>query len=395
MNHLLRLLISFCTLIPITISTVFAQHWSGIVQAEFTVFPKRANWPNQKSNDVSLLVMPEYYKQWENSSSSLIFVPFVRIDTQDSERSHFDIRELAYVKMSENWELQVGVGKVFWGVTEFVHLVDIINQTDGVESLEGTEKLGQPMINLSIFRPWGVIDFFVLPYFRERTFPGHQGRLRFPIVIDQNNAIYESSRKQYHTDFAARYSRSIGKWDLGISHFIGTGRDPTLLLKQVDGSGSILVPYYHLINQTSIDFQFVGGNWLYKLEALYRSGQDEDFVASVAGMEYTLPSKKDINLFAEWAFDSRKEKSTSLYQNDIILGSRLNLNDPQGSVFTIGAIHDLNNSSNALKVEGSRRFGSNWRASIESWVFFNVSENDIIYGLRDDDLFRIKMSYYF
>jgi hypothetical protein len=166
-------------------------------------------------------------------------------------------------------------------------------------------------------------------------------------------------------------------------------------LKQSDGVDATLVPYYHLINQTSIDFQFISGKWLYKLEALYRTGQDEEFVASVAGLEYTLPSKRDINVFAEWAFDSRGNNSTTFYQNDAIIGLRINMNDPSGSVFTFGAIHDLNKSSNALKVEGSRRFGSNWRASIESWVFFNISENDIIYGLRDDDLLRVKISYYF
>ncbi|MDD7885073.1 hypothetical protein [Flavivirga sp. 57AJ16] len=36
-------------------------------------------------------------------------------------------------------------------MTESNHLVDIINQTDAVETFDGEEKLGQPMVQLS----WG------------------------------------------------------------------------------------------------------------------------------------------------------------------------------------------------------------------------------------------------
>jgi hypothetical protein len=50
--------------------------------------------------------------------------------------------------------------------------VDIINQTDLVENIDGEDKLGQPMVHFSYFGDWGVVDFFLLPYLRERTYPG-------------------------------------------------------------------------------------------------------------------------------------------------------------------------------------------------------------------------------
>ncbi|MCK5103748.1 MAG: hypothetical protein KAR17_13080 [Cyclobacteriaceae bacterium] len=371
------------------------QELSGYIQLEVTGFASNPLWTGQGRNNISISAQPEFYKVWEKSGSTFTFVPFARFDKTDPERSHFDIRELNYLWVNKGWELRMGIGKVFWGTTEFVHLVDIINQTDAVESIEGTEKLGQPMINLSIPRQWGVIDIFVLPYFRERTFPGKQGRLRFPVVVDTNNAIYESSQKQHHTDFALRYSHSIGNWDLGISHFMGTGRDPSLILKSSENGGSKLTPFYHQINQTGLDLQFIGGKWLYKLEALYRTGQGKDFIASVAGLEYTFSNRKDLTLFAEWAYDTRGEKATTLYQNDVVAGFHLRMNDPSGTIFTSGIIHDLDHSSNALKIEGSRRFGSNLRMSMESWMFFNVNDKDMLYGFRDDDFIRLKLTYYF
>jgi hypothetical protein len=33
-----------------------------------------------------------------------------------------------------------------------LHLVDIINQTDGVESIDGEDKLGQSMMAFSLFK---------------------------------------------------------------------------------------------------------------------------------------------------------------------------------------------------------------------------------------------------
>ena len=67
---------------------------------------------------------------------------------------------------------------MFWGVTELRHLVDIINQTDLVENLDGEQKLGQPMVQLTLLKDWGTLDFFAMPYFRERTFTGPDGRPR-------------------------------------------------------------------------------------------------------------------------------------------------------------------------------------------------------------------------
>ena len=58
------------------------------------------------------------------------------------------------------------------GVTESRHLVDVLNQVDGVEDIDEEDRLGQPMINISTQRDWGSVDLFVLPGFRERTFAG-------------------------------------------------------------------------------------------------------------------------------------------------------------------------------------------------------------------------------
>ena len=200
-RHNLDLLIAIaCSLL---LQTVQAGEWSGYGGLEIRYFPQQAGDPAQDyDTGFSLVFEPEYYHEWDAGNQSIAFVPHLRLDQRDSARSHFDVRELTYLKAAAGWEFRVGIRKVFWGVTEFQHLVDIINQTDLVENPDMEDKLGQPMVNLALIRDWGTVDFFVLPWFRERNFPGREGRLRTQPVVADDRSRFASGAKERHVDFA-------------------------------------------------------------------------------------------------------------------------------------------------------------------------------------------------
>jgi hypothetical protein len=382
----------------ITASMVTAHEFSGFVAAEGRYFFHDPLFPEQERNDASLAFQPEYYHEWENGSSFTATL-FARVDSADPERSHLDVRELLYLWLGNSWELRVGIGKVFWGVTEFVHLVDIINQTDLVEDIDGEDKLGQPMVNLSLIRDWGTIDLFVLPYFRERTFPGPEGRLRTEPAVDMDKAEYESGAEESNVDFAIRYSHSLGNWDFGIYNFNGTGREPTLLPDLNVSGEPVLIPFYEQINQTGLDLQMVAGNWLLKLEAFYRTGQGDDFFSGITGFEYTFVNLArtgvDLGLISEWVYDERGEEATTSSQNDAIIGLRLAVNDAASTALLVGFGQDIESSAHSLNVEGSRRFGDNWLLSLVSRFFFDIPEDDPSFSIRDDDYIQLELAYYF
>jgi len=371
---------------------------TGYVKAEGKYFFNHPLFSRQQRNSMSIAAQPELYHEWGNGSS-LIATPFFRIDSVDAERSHLDIRELIYQRAYDTWDLRIGIGKVFWGVTEFLHLVDIINQTDFVEHFDGEEKLGQPMAHLSLVRDWGVVDLFFLPFFRERTFPGRRGRLRSGIVVDIDSAKYESSAEQYNIDLALRYSHTLGAWDFGIYHFAGTSREPTFSLK-VNSEGQLrLMPYYEQINQTGIDVQSVYGNWLYKLEALYRSGQGDSFFAGVGGFEYTFvniaSSGIDLGVIGEFAYDDRDSNCTTGFDNDLMMGARMAFNDAASTEALMGLIQDMNRSGTFFTLESSTRITDHWRISLEAFFVLDSSAAEINYDLRDDDYLQIELLYYF
>lgn len=378
---------------------------SGKINAEYRQFVDKGA-QGQDKQQVSIAFQPQLYWKLTESGASVTFEPFYRHDSMDDDRTHADIRELEYMTYWGDYEYRMGFGKVFWGVTESAHLVDVINQIDSVESVDGEDKLGQPMVHFSVIKEWGVSEFFLLPYFRERTFSGKDGRLRTAIPIDTDNPQFESSDEEKHMDYAFRYSHSMGDWDIGLSYFHGTDREP-YLINQIPASS--FIPYYAQMDHLGIDLQGFVGDWVWKLEAVYKDSFEE-YTAAVTGFEYTwvgaFGAVWDLGLLSEYLYDSRGEGinavgQTNIYtyavgQNDVFAGFRLGLNDEDSSEILFGMTQDLDNSDVQIyRLEASTRLTNHFSMSIEAWGMENRTQTDPLYSMREDDFVELGVEYYF
>lgn len=372
---------------------------TGKLFLEHRHFLQNASSSLKDNNQTSVLFEPEIYSEWNDGNNSLVFKPFLRWDEQDSERSHGDIRELLWSQFGEDWEVKAGIGKVFWGQTESQHLVDVINQTDNIEAVDGEDKLGQPMINATFIRDWGTTSLFVLPYFRERTFPGIEGRVGPPLLVDTDNARYESSDERHHTDWAVRYSHSIGDWEVGVSYFDGTSREP-VFVPDIRGESPVLVPLYLQMTQVGVDVLAVVDSWLLKFEGISRDTSQGRFFAMTGGFEYTqvgvMDSVVDIGWLMEYQFDDRDELATTPAQNDIMLGSRIVLNDVDSTEILLGYVQDLDDSDSASAfIEASSRINDNMKWSVDAWFFRANNPRDVLSAFRRDDFVQFNLEYYF
>ncbi|MEQ8398767.1 hypothetical protein [Thalassobaculum sp.] len=385
-------------------SPVVAGEWrlSGSAQVETRLFPTSPAFPEQDDSTVSpsVAVEPEVTYDWNDGADRLTVIPFYRIDAHDERRTHGDLREANWLHIGDGYDLVVGFDKVFWGVAESRHLVDIINQTDLVEDIDQEDKLGQPMVQVQVDTDYGVFRGFAMPVFRERTFPGDDGRLRGALPI-ADDPVYQSGAEQYHPDFAVRWSKTFGDFDVGVSHFRGTSREPRLLPAFRSGRTE-LVPYYDLIDQTGVDVQYTTGAWLWKFEGIGRSGHGDYFVASVAGFEYTLyqiaETDADLGLLAEYLYDGREEGDDApptAFQNDVFVGARLTLNDEPDTTFLAGAIVDVEDQSTLLSLEASRRIGSDMKIELEARLFPEVASTNGLYGVRRDNTVTLRLNQYF
>ncbi|HUR41467.1 MAG TPA: hypothetical protein VM240_09910 [Verrucomicrobiae bacterium] len=375
---------------------------------------------------------------------------FQRWDEHDSARTHGDVRELYWQQVGGVYELRIGARRVFWGVTESRHLVDIVNQSDFVENVDAEDKLGQPMVNLALIPSFGTLDLFVMPYQRARTFAGREGYPRLPLQVHAHEARYESADAQEHLDYAARYAGSFGPLDVGLSWFDGTAREPRLLpclrrgARDANGDpfagtadgpnctlpessqipaqmGSILtmlgvapsaaqaqavfdnlvlVPQYDLLRQGGVDAQVVFGNLALKVEGAWREQQGRETRAAVSGFEYTFgdlwATGADLGVIGEYLYDERGEFLGVLLDDEVFVGGRLAINDVAGSQLLAGVVGSRKRFENRLYgVEASRRLSDDWRLAIETRIFSKFDRSRIEGFLADQDFTMLTLERFF
>ena len=277
----------------------------------------------------------------------------------------------------------------------------MVNQTDLVENPDGEAKLGQPAVQATWLADWGTVDVFLMPIFRARTFPGEEGRLRFPVIVDADAAEVERT-----LGVAARWSHFLGPLDLGVSAFSGTSREPRFRATGAPDMPTNLVPVYERVVQLGVDAQYIYGGWLWKLEVTTRSGQGDRFYAATGGFEYTLSNiankGADLGLLAEYSHDTREASgaeaglvSVSLFDHDLFVGGRVALNDVQSSAVLAGAVVDLDLGSVAWLIEASRRVGDRFTADFEVRAFANTDPGDPLYNFRRDSFIQLGFSYHY
>ncbi len=372
---------------------------SANIEVQSRLFADSSRWAGQESRAGQFSIATTAELRWRSASGNQrgSLIPYLRWDEADAERSLIDLREAYWAYEGDAFELLIGANTVFWGVTESVHLVDIINQTDAVADIDGEDKLGQPMINVALQRDWGLMSLYVMPYFRERTFAGTAGRLRTPLPVDTSQPRYESSAEERHVDFALRYSHYIGDVDIGVSLFSGTSREPRLL---PNAEGTALVPYYDQIDQVGVDLQYTRDAWLWKLEAIVRDGYADRFAAAVGGFEYTFyqvrDSAADVGVLLEYQYDGRDDREPlSIADNDLFVGARLALNDTQDTAVLAGVGYDVDTGETFLNVEADRRIGEDFVVELRARLFAGAGTNDPTFAVASDDYLQLQLSRYF
>jgi hypothetical protein len=391
---------------------------SGVAVSAPTKVAQLSDWRQNLSADYNLTLQQRYYPQtgaqgqtsahssaalsaewvWlsDDRVHQLAFEPFLRWDQRDDERNLVDLRQAYWQYAGDGYDIKAGVDIVFWGVTESQHLVDVINQTDLVASVDGEAKLGQPMLNWNLYGDGGTLALYLLPYFRERTLPGAEGRLRLPLLFASDDPLYESAQAENNLDVALRWSRQFDALDLGLSYFTGNNREPEF---QATAQGQ-LRPQYLQMQQLGLDAQLITGSWLWKLESIYRKTRQQDFIAATAGFEYTqvglFGSNWDLGWIAEYQYDSRDEQAPVPGQHDLFIGARFAANDVAGSEILLGLVQDLDHSdSQSGKLEASKRLSNGLRLRLDAWFFRSQQPAEPLYFIRRDDYVQLSLDYYF
>jgi hypothetical protein len=373
----------------------------GSIGVEARAFTMRPAYAAQDPAPVQASLIASAKASWTSNDKTVVIdvAPFLRLDETDPERTHGDLREAAVNFYGRNVELRLGISKVYWGVTESRRIVDIVNQTDLVEDPDGDDKLGQPMLLLRGRHDDVEATVLVLPLFRPRTFAGPNGRLRPAIPIDTSSELYESPSRAHRLDVAARLKARVDDFDIGVSYFNGTSREPRFAL-----AASGLVPVYDVIDQFGLDVQATLDATLLKLEAITRDGHQgvgaRRFSAVVAGVEHTLSqfagTEWDVGLVLEFAWDDRPASAPpTIFDKDVFFGTRFAFNDEGDSSALLGALVDVDKDSIYATLEASSRIGEALRLELEGAFVLRAGDLDaVLRQFRDDSFVTVRLLYF-
>ncbi|MEK9726242.1 MAG: hypothetical protein VW405_22510 [Rhodospirillaceae bacterium] len=85
---------------------------AGSVAAELRLFPHGRSFDGQDRSALSpsVALAPEVWHEWHGGDDRLTFVPFLRLDAHDENRTHWNIREANWLHLADTWDMTVGVG---------------------------------------------------------------------------------------------------------------------------------------------------------------------------------------------------------------------------------------------------------------------------------------------
>ncbi len=369
---------------------------------ETRIFNKKNAYANQKDS-YSVNYKSELFLE-PKKNINFLFEPFYRYDHHDKERSLFDLSQGYFLYYNENIEFKIGKEKVFWGITELKNLVDIVNSKDNASGDEKS-KLGQSLVSYSyINEKLGYIDLIYMPEFIKGTRVGKRGRLRLNLPTESYNTVYEGGAGEKVPSWAIKWQNSLDNTDISIQFFRGTSRDASTLPVIENGQLKYFAGYER-ISQIGTFIQKVKGPFIYKFEGIKRNGQKnaiytrQNYYSYIAGIEYvsTRILKKiwDLNLFLEYSNDDRANNSTDIFQNDLFIGSRVNLNDVSGTEIIQALTLDLDGKGHTGNIEVSTRLKDTIRLTVNYNFYWSLENKDILYSFRRDNYLGIKLTNYF
>jgi hypothetical protein len=326
------------------------------VTAEASWYPRKAAHAGQSDSFVHVEARPELFVAGDEIE--VLVQP--RLTTANRGSGQADLREAHVSGRFGEADFLVGSTILFWGQTEIYNPVDIVNSRDFSRGLQRSEKRGAPMARLSWPAGPGQLDVMAVD-FVQNIYPERPLRERIAPAVNNSKPTFSGKAKQSDLATALRWSGYVGDLDIGVSWFRGTGNAPRLL-PQADGT---MTPDYSRVTQAGVDLQYLMGETAVKGEVIHRSGQYDTtgmaktYRAGVIGVERTIydfdGAGRDMVLIGEYAYDSRKLKAHSGFQNDIAVGARFLWNDVEDTEVMALVIRDLDNGAQTTSISASRR----------------------------------------
>ena len=356
---------------------------------------------------------------------------FGRADVVDTERSVLILEE-GWAELRGDWgRLRVGADVVNWSATEAFHPADVINARNVDSNFERPEKLGEPMVALSINVGNGSLTGYGMPFYTESILPTPHSRLSFAPGLPERpgrlqlNSAGNLTSGDFGGQGALLASQTFGSADIAVHviHHLDRTQPvyvpPALALLGSVPYGAVL---YQTVTQSGLTYQQALGGLLTKLEFAYRyfhrptdyharlvgALDERDHAQLALGFEYTVnhPAGLDSTFLLEGQSylgpqDYQQRRALGLFQNDVLLGYRLAFNDIHNRSLMLLAIGDVENPGELVaSLSYAQRLSDVWGISGSARLLHAPSPDPTrmptgLEALRRADQLNLSLTRYF
>jgi len=357
----------------------------------------------------------KYFQESYNAT----FRGYALADSKDNTRDNLTIEDLFftyYLKKDESASLSAGYKIFNWSATEAFHPADILNSQNYDSNIESLDKIGELNVDTSFKTPYGNFSLLYLPYAQAPKYPKQRSRLGASVNLTRPVWVTskdETNIQNWHHQGALKYSNSVGSGDLSLHAVYHLNTVNPIVGKRIIYEhilffslpvGIEFTPYYFRALQLGGTYQYaLDGGWLIKTEAAYRDFLDDEVIIQTlkgnrspqdhgiiaVGTEYgfSMEAGGESNIVLEFQTlvgpNKLARSELSVFQNDVMLGYRLALNDTLGREFFLSLIRDIERQNETLyNFNYTQRLNDNWKIKTGFRVFDAPKKDTYATGLE-------------
>ena len=331
-------------------------------------------------------------------------------DTNDNKRRYFDFNDLYFQHDFKNYSFLIGKSTRFWGAMEFYNQTDTFNTKDLLDNpFDYDSKVGS--WNIAYTRFFDNSEFSIIAKLNEEKQRMQESRSIYNFLPYSYNEKLDTDSDDVPTIYL-KYSSSIEEHQMDYSVIYQNGYDDQrYIVPKLSQDTNTSAPTISMHQHAYTVDKFMGfatmvkGDTLYKTELAYTSSHEDkvsDYAQGSIGLEHTLygiHDKMDLGLIAEYykykSFQSNRyeaKKLGKIFDDDLTLGFRLNLNDMSSSEVLGGIDIDRNNKESIFFVEYETRLQDEYKLEV-SYQHLEPTKEESSFDRLDS--IRVKLGYYF
>ena len=375
----------------------------GAVEFKSSVDMTYAHYANAAGEvDVSGDIELGYANSFFESKIKLIYLYSNRYE----EKRYIRVNELYAAKSMGEYIVEIGKRILYWGELEGYNITDVFNQKNYLfDPFDQSAKLGSWSGTLSRYFGDDVFEAGV-KFYEEDLDLGDHTTPYYPLPMPYTSHLNLQE---------GRYTPTVYVSYAVTSETIFESESRVILWHGYDNKRNFipqnhvpkLAQYAYRVNKALFLSHIVVNDMICKLEGSYTQVIDykpmSDYWQFGIGAEKSLYDigGADVTFYAEYYRYGYREDTkvknvdiSEIYNDDLFLAAKLNLNDTRSSEIKAGMLYDFDNSEKVFKVKAKTRLMDRFLLHGE-WLHFIPAENTLLSDFDDHTRVQFGLSYTF